>query len=102
MEEEKQDLLLDVVHPFTKELINVFIKHHEKAQKLNNEEDRLIALKAINDITDFIVKKYKEDTLSLLPVVYDGSGMPYVDTELVSFLLKVYSRIAFHEIKKGE
>ena len=62
MKEEKQDLLLDVVHPFVKDLTDLLKKHAEKAAGLK-EEEKISYLQIIDKLTDILIDAYRKDIM---------------------------------------
>lgn len=85
MKERKPDLLLDVVHPFFTELIDVYIRAYEKANALS-EVDKETALRAIKESSEIIREVTSRDMIP--ESVYKAVTVD---------LFNLYARIALYQ-----
>jgi len=85
METKKADLLLDVIHPFFTELIDVYVRAYEKANELS-EVDKEIALRAIKESSEIIREVTSRDMIP--ESVYKAVTVD---------LFNLYARIALYQ-----
>ena len=92
MKEEKQDLLLDVVHPFVMDLTKVLEKHAERANKLK-EDEKISYLKIVEELTDVLINAYRKDVMKTAENLEISSLMR---------LINIYLNIGFGKVNEVE
>ncbi len=80
---ERRDILEEVIHPFIKDLIGVYMKALEKINKFDSVEKRSFTLNLIDNVSEVVLKHLKE---GVEPEVIFKSITP----EIIDFYLKAY------------
>ena len=91
MEEKKQDLLLEVVHPFAKDLSEVLKKSAQKAMELS-EEEKMFCLGIVDELVKILLDAYKRDVV--------GKVDHYIGLPNFMKLIEIYLAAGSRDIDK--
>lgn len=81
MRNKDPDLLVDVIHPFVRDLTDLLKKHAEKAAKLG-ENEKISYLRIIEELADILMDAYRRDVLQ--------ESMQYLNISSLMKLINIY------------
>ncbi|WP_297456016.1 hypothetical protein [Persephonella sp.] len=98
MENKKPDLLVDVIHPFVRDLTEVLSKHYDAVL---DHENKSLAIETVMELLDVIVNHYKEDLKNITyGQTYSYAKWALVDPDVIQTLVKINLKAIRYEMDK--